>query len=203
MKLLLFGLLTVAYSAPTSNTGCSPIVPPDSCGGTPWNPDFAEEFTQENIRPKLDSILHSAQQINASLANITEYDNGPYYLGNDSICNSANKNLSAQCISRSIYRMKCEVRVVVDIVKNESLRQLVDEVSNYAPEFQSILNNLDVLLAIQELVSRHRQINGCQVEEKECVKFEYKGRLRVVKSISEDLVLFTIDLKAAFNQLFQ
>ena len=88
-------------------------------------------------------------------------------------------------------------------MKNESLRQLVSEESNFAPEFQSILGDLDVLLDLKELVSRYRPINDCQVEENTCADLIYAERLKTIKSTVEDLLRFVDDLTEDINDFFQ
>ena len=204
--ILFFVWCSSINAAPTDSAqeaGCSPIIPPDSCGGAPWTRDVAVHLLINTINPKLVSILDTVSRMSneSTLASISEYDDGPYRLDNRSSCSSSSD--SAACIARSVYRLKCYVPIVADIVKNESLRQLVSEESNFAPEFQSILGDLDVLLDLKELVSRHRPISECQVEENTCAKLIYAERLKTIKSSVEDLLRLVDDLNEAINDFFQ
>ena len=200
---LLF-LIAVAYSfaLPT----CSPIIPPDTdtCEN-PMNNTTATDFVRREIFPRLDDIRNNLSRVlnDSALANI-EGSRGPYQLDNRTTCQRSGDDnrdtlYAADCISSSVYRFKCEVQPVAEIVKNETIRKLVEEESNFATEYQSILKDLDVLEQLKKLVSSDRRLNSCNVPENACAEFTYPGRLELVKSISEDLYRLVDDVTTALQ----
>jgi hypothetical protein len=102
-----------------------------------------------------------------------------------------------------VYRFKCEVPVVADIVKEESIRELVQEESdNYATEFKRILNNLRIIFDLKSLVSRYQPLNSCTVPEESCQPpFNTTGldRLVLLQSIAADIFELQADLKVALR----
>ena len=197
---LLF-LIAVAYSfaLPT----CSPIIPSDtvSCEN-PMNNTTATDFVRRDIIPSLDDIRNNLSLVRKDpiVANNVSLRHGPYLLDNRTSCQRSTDGYR-DCISSSVYRFKCEVQFVAEIVKNETIRSLVEEESNFATEYQNILKALDVLLQLKKLVSSHGPLtdNSCHVPENACAEFTYTGRLDLVKSISEDLYRLVDDVTIALQ----
>ena len=97
--------------------------------------------------------------------------------------------------------MKCIARSVIDITAIESKTLLVDEKeSNFANEFQALLNNLGVLLELRKLVSSNTDISACIVPNNEaCVSFDGLQRDVLVKSIAYELKYLAPEVQAALR----
>lgn len=200
---LLF-LIAVAYSSalPTASS-CSPIIPSDTANcENPMNRTAARHFVLQEIIPSFDNMLTNLWRVRDDLENITT-SRGPYQLDNRTICERSGDDnedrLNADCISSSVYRFKCEVPLVAEIVKNETIRNLVDEESSFAKEYQDILKALNVLPQLKKLVSSHGSLNSCNVPENACAEITYTGRLESLKSISEDLYRLVADVTTAMQ----
>lgn len=197
-RAVLLFLIAVAqsFALPT----CSPIIPSDtvSCEN-PMNSTTATDFVRRIVLPSLDDIRNNLSRVrnDSALANMKL--RGPYQLDNRTGCQRSTDKLQADCISSSVYRFKCEVPFVAEIVKIETIRSLVEEESNFAPEYQDILKALEVLPQIKKLVSSHRPLNSCNVPENACVEFNYTGRLELVSSISDDLYRLVDDVTIALQ----
>ena len=194
------GIITTSnVAAPAPSTRCSPIIPVENCRNA-LTASGAENLATTRILP----VLIDTDAVLVNLLNLTATTNeqdGPYKLDNtgDRLCQPETN--ASDCIARSVYRFKCEVPLVADIVKTESIRQLVLEQSNYATEFKEILKNMRVLFDLKELISRYQPINSCTVPEDSCPIFNTTGldRLVVIKSIADDLFQLLADLKQAID----
>lgn len=191
---------TSTVAAPAPGTRCSPIIPVENCRNA-LTASGAENLTSTRILPvfiDIDAVLVNLLNRTAT----TNEQDGPYKLDNtgDRLCQPGTN--ASDRIARSVYTFKCEVPVVADIVKTESIRQLVLEQSNYATGFKKILKNMRVLFDLKELISRYQPINSCTVPEDSCPTFNTTGldRLVVIKSIADDLFQLLADLKTAIQQ---
>lgn len=194
-----------SFAAPSSS--CSGIIPSDNSCEDPMTLQQASDFVNAEVITKLDTIRVALSQVNNSaiLTNVSS-SSGPYFLDNRTRCRSSRGTegiaLNADCISSSVYRFKCEVPYVAEIVKIESRRYLVDEQSNFSTEYRRVLGALDVLLHLKTVVSRYRQLNSCQVPENGCAEFTYTERLELAKSVSCDLYKLVDDLTVALRGYF-
>ena len=202
--LFLVGAPAIVPSCALPNTPrCSSIVPPDNCENS-MDQTAARNFVIQYIIPRLDDINNTLSQVrqDSILTNISR-SRGPYQLDNETRCERSTgddrKKLQADCISKSVYRFKCQVPFVAEIVKVETVRMLVDEESSFAVEYQEILKDLEVLQQVKNLVSSHSPLNSCQVPENGCAEFTYTGRLELVKSISEDVYRLADDVTIALQ----
>ena len=194
----IFGIAgTFVTGAPLASTGCSPIIPQDRCMDA-LNGQQAETELSNNIEPSLREL----ETVVANVLNDSRLDGiterlGPYRL--DKATNSCHP--PSDCIARSVYRFKCEVPVVGAIVKMESIRHLVEELSNFATEFKVILQKMEVLFNLKELISRYRPLNSCTVPESPCPMFDTtaSNRTVLIKTVAEDFKHFLSDLEEAFN----
>ena len=91
------------------------------------------------------------------------------------------------------------VLAVVDTTANESVRHLVDEEEpHFATEFQSILEDLDVLLDIKELVIG-TGISHCTLPQATCTDFCALEREVQIKSIAFELSKLPTEVSGALN----
>ena len=209
MGLLVFvGITTIlpgTVAAPVVSR-CAPIIPTENCRNA-LSEEGARILTREIIVPSLGRTVTILENLrnDSTLAPISTFNPhryGPYRLDNsdDRRCDSTTN--ASDCIVRSVYRFKCEVPVVADIVKTESIRKLVLEQSNYATEFKEILEDLEILFHLKELISRYQPLNSCTVPEDSCPQFNTTGldRLVVIKSVADDLFHFLQDLERAIQE---
>ena len=200
---VIIGIITTAstVATPVPGTGCSPIIPGENCRDA-LSASGARNLVYRTIIPNLDNT----DVMLASLRSLTDKTNeelGPYRLDNtaDRLCQPSSN--ASDCIARSVYRFKCEVPVVADIMKNEFVRKLVQEESdNYATKFEMILNNLSVIFDLKSLISGYQPLNSCTVPEESCQPtFNSTGldRIVLIQSIAEDIFQLQADLKVALN----
>ena len=207
---LVLAIVGVTTTAAAPSTICSPIIPTDNCG-TVMTEQEAKNLLISSITPVLRNISMAVTTMldNSTVEAVTERL-GPYRLdAQDHPCrpdvNSNNaRAVYTDCIARSVYRLKCEVPFVTDIVKREYIRFLVLEQSNYAIEFKEILRHLGVLFHLRELISRYRPLNSCNVPESSCPQFSTIGvdRQVVIKSIAVDFEHLSDDLQTAIHDVF-
>ena len=150
------------------------------------------------------TILSDLDDMAGVLSNLPRANEpyGPYRLDNtgDRICEPMTN--ATDCIARSVYRFKCEVPVVTDIVKNEFIRKLVQEESdNYATTVKELLNNLSVIFNLKSLVSRYQPLNSCTVPEESCQTFNSTGldRIVLIRAVAEDIFQLQADLREALS----
>jgi hypothetical protein len=107
-------------------------------------------------------------------------------------------------IDASVNRFKCMVIAVADIVANESIRHLVDEEEpHFANEFQSVLEDLDVLLDIEDVVIRNRLIPcGTPPSSAICAHYCTLERDVQIKSVAFELKNFPAEMKDKFNERY-
>ena len=92
------------------------------------------------------------------------------------------------------------VPAVADILANESVRFLVDEDdSNFASEFQSVLEDLDVLLDIARVVIGTR-ITACELRVASCADYCVLGREVQIKSVAYELMTLPTEILWALTQ---
>ena len=183
------GIITASIATPVPGTRCSPIIPEERCRNA---------LSAMEARSLTRRILSEADETNAILRRIqqnltdTQSEPGPYRSENTT---------TSDYIARSVYRLKCEVPLVADIVKSESIRELVLEESNYATEFKDLLEKMRVLFDLKELVSRYQPLNSCIVPEAECPVFNTTGldRLVVIRSTADDIFHLLADLQIAIR----
>lgn len=195
-----------ATSAP--NAQCSPIIPPDSCA-TQLTQQEASGIANSKVLPMIGDIYNIADSVKANLSATCNASTaqGPYARDTLPKCYSTiNGSIEprdhASCISYSVFRLKCQVLFVANIVLNETVRDLVDEESNFAAEFQNIIKKLVVLKHLSALLSGYREINSCQVVEGECTEVEYDDRLTNIKASVCDLALLTDHIRIAVRGFF-
>ena len=184
-------LIADSIAAPVPGTRCSPIIPEKSreCR----NALSATEAGKlaRRIIPEIASINAILLPIQQNL-NGTRSEPGPYRSENTT---------TSDYIARSVYRLKCEVPLVAEIVKSEYIRELVLEESSYATEFKDLLEKMRVLFDLKTLVSRYRPLNSCVVPEAECPIFNTTGldRLVVIRSTADDIFQLLADLQIAIQ----
>ena len=145
---VIIGIITTAstVATPVPGTGCSSIIPGENSRENCMNALSTGEA--ERLITTILSDLDDMAGVLSNLRNLTDRANeryGPYILDNtgDRLCETN----ATDCIARSVYRFKCEVPVVADIVKNEFIRKLVQEESdNYTTTVKMLLNNLSVAI---------------------------------------------------------
>ena len=105
----------------------------------------------------------------------------------------------ADTIAASVNRFKCMAVAVADIVANESIRYLVDEETpHFASEFQSVLEDLDVLLDIKDVVIGAR-LTSCSLPPAICADYCALERDVQIKSVAFELKIFPTEVKEIFN----
>ena len=191
---------TTVAAAPAPGTRCSPIIPEENCR----NALSAEEAVI--LATAIASDLADIDDILLNLRNLTTESThlGPYRLDNAGDRQCLPETNPSDCIARSVYRLKCEVPFVADVVKIESIRELVREESNYATEFKKILKKMRVLLDLKSLISRYQPLNSCTVPENTCPTVTFSDtarldRLVVMQSIAEDLFRLLADLQRSIR----
>ena len=103
-------------------------------------------------------------------------------------------------VGASVNRLKCMVPAVADILANESVRFLVDEEeSHFVSEFQSVLEDLDVLLDIARVVIGTK-ITACQLQVASCADYCILGREVQIKSVAYELMTLPIEVSQALTQ---
>ena len=147
-------------------------------------------------------VLSDLPRLTGTAALLNERYYGPYRLDNtgDRLCEPMTN--ATDCIVRSVYRFKCEVPVVADIMKNEFIRKLVQEESdNYATTVKVLLNNLSVIFDLKSLVSRYQPLNSCTVPEESCQTFNSAGldRIVLIQSVAVDIFQLQEDLGVALR----
>lgn len=204
------GTTTISTAAAPVVSRCSPIIPVENCRDA-LSEEGARNLITDTISPSISGTLTIVEGLmnNVSLVNISTVDSGPYgpyRLDNsdDRRCAHDSRMNASDCIARSVYRFKCEVPVVADTVKTESIRKLVLEQSNFATEFKEILDGLEVLFDLKELISRYQPLNSCTVPEDSCPHFNTTGldRLVVIRAITDDLFHFLTDLRRAIEEWY-
>ena len=204
--LSIVGRTVIPTAAAPVVSRCAPIIPAENCRNA-LSEEGARNLTREIIVPSLGRTVTILENLrnDSTLEPISTFNSdryGPYRLDNsgDRRCDSTTN--ASDCIVRSVYRFKCEVPVVADIVKTESIRKLVLEQSNYATEFKEILEDLEILFHLKELISRYPPLNSCTVLEDSCQQFNTTGldRLVVIKSVADDLFHFLQDLERAIQE---
>ena len=103
-------------------------------------------------------------------------------------------------IDRSVNRFKCMVVAVADIVANENIRYLVDEEEpHFANEFQSVLDDLDVLLDIEAVVIG-AGLTPCNTPlfPADCANYCALERDVQIKSVAFELKSFPAEMKETF-----
>ena len=202
LVLSIVGITAISTAATPVVSRCAPIIPTENCRNA-LSEEGARNLIREIIVPSLGRTVTILEILrnNSALAPISDRY-GPYRLDNsgDRRCDSTMN--ASDCIVRSVYRFKCEVPVIADIVKTEFIRKLVLEQSNYAMEFKEILDDLEILFHLKELISRYQPLNSCTVPEDSCPQFNTTGldRLVVIKSVAEDLFRFLKDLERAIQE---
>ena len=103
-------------------------------------------------------------------------------------------------IDRSVNRFKCMVVAVADIVANENIRYLVDEEEpHFANEFQSVLDDLDVLLDIEAVVIGAELIPcGTSLKSATCANYCALERDMQIKSVAFELKSLPAEMKETF-----
>ena len=185
------GTITTSIATPVPGTRCSPIIPEESCRNA---------LSATEARNLAGRIILEIASINAILQPIQQNltgarsEPGPYRSENTT-------STTSDHIARSVYRLKCEVPLVADIVKSESIRELVLEESSYATEFKDLLEKMRILFDLKTLVSRYRPLNSCVVPETECPIFSITGldRLVVIRSTADDIFRLLADLGEAIE----
>lgn len=201
LSFVIVGIITITFTvaAPVVSNGCSPIIPEESCRDA-LSPSGAEDLVRRIISDLDDMRTNDILRMLMNLTDRANEQSGPYKLDNtgDRYCHPTTN--ASDCIVRSVYRFKCEVPVVADIMKNEFIRELVQEESSYATECKMILNSLRVLLHLKSLISRYQPLNSCTVPEESCrPTFNSAGldRLVLIRSIAADIFELQADLKVA------
>ena len=190
ISIYIVGSIAASIAAPVPSTRCSPIIPEENCR----NALSATEAGNlaGRIISEIDNINNAIlQPIQRNLTD-TRSEPGPYRSENTT---------TSDYIARSVYRLKCEVPLVADIVKSESIRELVLEESSYATEFKDLLEKMRILFDLKTLVSRYRPLNSCVVPETECPIFSITGldRLVVIRSTADDIFRLLADLGEAIE----
>ena len=198
---VIIGIITTGstLATPVPGTRCSPIIPEENCRNA------LSTTEAENLITTILSDLDDSDDVLWNLRRLTNTTNeqpGPYGLDNtgDRLCQS--RSNASDCIARSVYRFKCEVPVVADIMKNEFIRKLVQEESNYAAEFETILNNLSIIFDLKSLISQYQPLNSCTVPEESCQPtFNSTGldRIVLIQSVAADIFELQADLKVALR----
>ena len=204
-KIAIFGIITTTstVATPVPGTGCSSIIPAENCMNA-LSTGEAEDLITTILSDLVDmaGVLSDLPRLTGTAALLNERYFGPYRLDNtgDRLCEPMTN--ATDCIVRSVYRFKCEVPLVADIMKNEFIRKLVQEESdNYATTVKVLLNNLSVIFNLKSLVSRYQPLNSCTVPEESCQTFNSTGldRIVLIQAVAEDIFQLQADLGEALR----
>ena len=208
---------TVAVPVPPADN-CSPIIPQleNSTTTTPTtsppDPVTSCKLEQVQLDNLTDRIRSKIRLLIDNASTVFNHDNLSSIAGNYTAwIRDQNSEDHRTILSLSVNRMKCIVRILVNVVKTESLRYLVSEEPNFAQEFQSILKNSNVLLDLQELVRGDSRITPrCDSQPPrsttvvhECINFDDLELEREVqiKSIASEVKTLMASIQEALNDL--
>ena len=179
-------------------TRTSTTSPPDSIASCDLGLDQIIDLVEGIIEPKLLLLIKDANMV-------FNHDSLSSIAGNYNAWRRDDEVESYRTIlAWSTYRMKCIVHILVNVVKTESLRYLVsEEEPNFAQEFQSILENSNILLDLQTLARGDSRITpGCFVATNvECITFDGLERDVQVKSIANEVKILLASIQGALNDL--
>ena len=193
--------IAMALPVPENSTTTTPApttVPPDPIESCELGLDQINNLSEGIIRPKIMLLIDNANTV-------FNHDSLSSIAGNYTAWRRDDEVESYRTIlAWSTYRMKCIAHILVNVVEMESLRYLVNEEEpNFAQEFQSILENSNILLDLQTLARGDSRITpGCFVATNvECITFDGLERDVQIKSIANEVKILMASIQGALNDL--